>query len=81
MRFTVAAVSSQDFDKWVATARSDGPVLDAQAYAELFKPSMTIVPFTWRAVAPGLFNTILGAVMHPGDPSRHSDHQFQRAER
>jgi cytochrome o ubiquinol oxidase subunit 2 len=65
MRFSVAAVPAQDFDKWVATARSDGPTLDAQAYAELAKPGTAVSPSTWRAVAPGLFNTILGSVMHP----------------
>jgi cytochrome o ubiquinol oxidase subunit II len=78
MRFSVAAVPTQDFDKWVAAARRDGPVLDAQAYADLAKPSMAVVPFTWRAVAPDLFNSILGAAMHAGDPSNHPS---QRAER
>ncbi len=81
MRFSVAAVPTQDFDKWVAAARSDGPVLDAQAYADLAKPGTTVAPLTYRAVAPGLFNSILGAVMHPVDPSRHANHQSQRAER
>jgi cytochrome o ubiquinol oxidase subunit II len=75
MHFSVAAVPNQDFDKWVATARSDGPVLDAQDYADLSKPSMAVAPFTYRAVTPDLFNSILGAVMHPGDPSRPTNHQ------
>jgi cytochrome o ubiquinol oxidase subunit II len=81
MHFSVAAVPTQDFDKWVAAARSDGPVLDAQAYADLVKPSGPVAPFTYRAVAPDLFNSILGAVMHPDDPSQHANHQSQRAER
>jgi cytochrome o ubiquinol oxidase subunit II len=81
MRFSVAAVPTQDFDKWVATARGDGPALDAQAYADLARPGGPIAPFTYRAVAPGLFNSILAAVMHPGDPLRHTNHQSQRAER
>src|ERR1700722_6157142 len=80
MRFSVAAVPASDFDKWVGTARSDGPALDAQAYADLAKPGMAVAPFTYRAVAPDLFKSILGAVMHPGDPSRHTNHQSQRAE-
>jgi cytochrome o ubiquinol oxidase subunit II len=74
MRFAVAAVPTQDFDKWVAAARGDGSMLDAQAYADLARPSGPTAPFTYRAVAPGLFNSILGAAMH-------SDHQSQRAER
>jgi cytochrome o ubiquinol oxidase subunit 2 len=81
MHFSVAAVPTQDFDKWVASARSDGPVLDAQAYADLTKPTMAVVPFTYRAVAPDLFNNILSAAMHSGDSSEHMNHPSQRAER
>ena len=81
MHFSVAALPTQDFDKWVANARSDGPMLDAQAYADLAKPGTAVAPFTYRAVAPDLFNSILGAVMHPDDSSRHTNHQSQRAER
>jgi cytochrome o ubiquinol oxidase subunit 2 len=59
MRFTVDAVPAQQFEQWVTTTRNGGPVLDAQTYAELAKPSEAVAPFTYRAVAPGLFNTIL----------------------
>jgi cytochrome o ubiquinol oxidase subunit 2 len=79
MRFSVAAVPIHDFDKWVVTARSDGAVLDARAYAGLAEPSMAVAPFTYRAVAPDLFDSILGAVTHPGDPWRSKN--SQRAER
>jgi cytochrome o ubiquinol oxidase subunit II len=61
MRFTVDAVPAQQFEQWVATTRSSGPVLDAQTYAELAKPSEAVAAFTYRAIAPGLFNTILSA--------------------
>jgi cytochrome o ubiquinol oxidase subunit 2 len=81
MHFSVAALPTQDFDKWVANARSDGPMLDAQAYADLAKPGTAVAPFTYRAVAPDLFNSILGAVMHPVDPSRRTNHQSERAQR
>jgi cytochrome o ubiquinol oxidase subunit 2 len=80
MHFPVAAVPTQDFDKWVASARGDGPVLDAQTYAELAKPSTADAPFTYRAVAADLFNTIVAAVMHSGDPSLCSIPASQRAE-
>jgi cytochrome o ubiquinol oxidase subunit 2 len=73
MHFAVAAVSTQDFDKWVATARGDGPVLDAQAYADLAKPTAAVAPSTWRAVAPDLFDNILSAVMHSRDPSQRAE--------
>jgi cytochrome o ubiquinol oxidase subunit 2 len=59
MRFTVDAVPAQQFEQWVMTTRNSGPALDAQTYAELAKPSEAVAPFTYRAIAPGLFNTIL----------------------
>jgi len=58
MRFSVNAVSAGEFSRWVDAARSAGPVLDAQAYADLAKPSAAVAPFTYRAVAPDLFNSI-----------------------
>jgi len=69
MHFSVAAVPTQDFDKWVASVRGDGPVLDAQTYADLAKPGGPVAPFTYRAAVPGLFNSI----MHPGDPSQRAE--------
>jgi cytochrome o ubiquinol oxidase subunit 2 len=59
MRFTVDAVPAQQFEQWVTTTRNSGPALDAQTYAELAKPSEAVAPFTYRAIAPGLFNKIL----------------------
>jgi cytochrome o ubiquinol oxidase subunit 2 len=61
MRFTVDAVPAQQFEQWVKTTRDSGPVLDAQTYAELAKPSEAVAAFTYGAIAPGLFNTILSA--------------------
>src|SRR6266481_2412500 len=67
MRFTVDAVPAQQFEQWVATTRDSGPVLDAQTYAELAKPSEAVASFTYRAVARDLFNTIL-STRSPDDP-------------
>jgi cytochrome o ubiquinol oxidase subunit II len=67
MRFTLDAVPAQQFEQWVTTTRDGGPVLDAQAYAELARPSDAVAAFTYRAIAPGLFNTILSAGS-PDDP-------------
>jgi cytochrome o ubiquinol oxidase subunit 2 len=63
MRFSVNAVSAEEFSRWVDTARGAGPVLDAPAYAELAKPSAAVVPFTYRAAAPDLFDGVVGSVM------------------
>jgi cytochrome o ubiquinol oxidase subunit II len=67
MRFTLDAVPAQEFEQWVTTTRNSGPVLDPQTYADLVRPSEAVAPFTYRAVAPGLFNTILMAGS-PDDP-------------
>jgi cytochrome o ubiquinol oxidase subunit 2 len=70
MGFTVDAVPAERFGQWVATVRGGtGPVLDAAAYADLVKPSKAVAPFTYRAVASGLFGGTVSAVMQPGDPS------------
>ena len=58
MRFAVNAVPAEDFARWVDAARSAGPVLDAQTYAQLVKPSAAVAPYTYRDVAPSLFNGI-----------------------
>jgi cytochrome o ubiquinol oxidase subunit 2 len=61
MRFNVDAVPAGQFAQWVTAARNSGPALDAASYAELAKPSRAVAPFTYRSVASGLFNAILGA--------------------
>jgi cytochrome o ubiquinol oxidase subunit 2 len=81
MRFSVDAVSAEDFARWVDATRSAGPVLDQQAYAELVKPSQAVVPFTYRAVASELFGGIVSSVMQPDAPSQLSDSTAQRTEK
>jgi cytochrome o ubiquinol oxidase subunit 2 len=61
MRFTVNAVGADEFARWVDATRAAGPVLDAQGYADLVKPSAAVAPITYRAVAPDLFNIALKA--------------------
>jgi cytochrome o ubiquinol oxidase subunit 2 len=59
MYFNVEAVTSEKFSEWVDATRNVGVELNATTYAELAKPSAAVAPFTYRAVAPGLFNSIL----------------------
>ncbi len=40
-------------------------MLDAQAYADLVKPSKAVAPFTYRSITPGLFASILSAELQP----------------
>jgi cytochrome o ubiquinol oxidase subunit 2 len=63
MRFTVDAVSLEKFAQWVDAARSNGPALDARAYADLVKPSSAVAPFTYRSITPNIFSTIVGGGM------------------
>jgi cytochrome o ubiquinol oxidase subunit II len=81
MRFNVDAVPAENFAQWVDATRGAGPELDAQAYANLVRPSKAVAPFTYRAVASGLFNGILSAGMRPDDSPSITHPMLQRAER
>src|SRR3954469_17881372 len=56
--FNVEAVAPDKFAEWVDATRNVGVELNAATYAELAKPSSSVAPFTYRAVAPGLFDRI-----------------------
>jgi cytochrome o ubiquinol oxidase subunit 2 len=81
MRFAVQAVPPENFTQWVDATRSTGPVLDAQTYAELAKPSQAVAPFTYRAAASNLFNGILMSATQPGDQAQSMCRASQRAEK
>ena len=81
MRFTVDAVSDNEFAQWISEARDTGPVLDARSYAELAKPSKAIAPFTYRSVAADLFSRIVNTASAADDPSQSICSTSQRAER
>src|SRR5712672_1882635 len=80
MRFTVDAVPPEAFAQWIDGARSAGPMLDAGTYAALAKPSSAVTPFTYRSVAPDLFNGILGPAMHQHGSTGLAHPAAERAE-
>jgi cytochrome o ubiquinol oxidase subunit 2 len=80
MFFTVDAVPAEQFAQWLAATRGSGPQLDAQAYADLEKPSQAVAPFTYRAVAPDLFNRIWMSQTQSDDPMQRATLASQRAE-
>jgi cytochrome o ubiquinol oxidase subunit II len=80
MRFPVDVVRAEDFAGWVNAARSNGPVLDGPAYDALVKPSSAVAPFTYRAVAPDLFDDIVGSVAQPNVAARLIYPVSQRAQ-
>jgi cytochrome o ubiquinol oxidase subunit 2 len=79
MRFNVEAVPAEKFAQWVTETRATGPVLDARAYADLAKPSKAVAPFTYRDVAPDLFNAIWSSASD--DPTRVTHSEAWRAEK
>ena len=81
MRFTVDAVSDENFAQWVRQAHDTGPVLDAKSYAELAKPSTAVTPFTYRGVAADLFSGLVNTASAMDDPSQRICTTSQRAER
>jgi cytochrome o ubiquinol oxidase subunit 2 len=81
MRFNVEALPAENFGEWLDTTHGAGPVLDAQAYADLAKPSQAVAPFTYRAVALNLFDGILSSTMQPDVPSQVTYPTSQRAEK
>jgi cytochrome o ubiquinol oxidase subunit 2 len=73
MRFELAAVSADQFDAWVAVAKSKGRTLDAIAYDELALPSKAVAPVIYSRVVPGLFEAI-SAGQAKGDCGPHQEH-------
>jgi cytochrome o ubiquinol oxidase subunit 2 len=81
MHFIVDAVPAEQVAQWVAATRNSGPVLDTQSYSDLMKPSQAVAPFTYRAVAPDLFNRISMSEMQVDDPILRVCLASQRAEK
>ncbi|MEH2474398.1 cytochrome o ubiquinol oxidase subunit 2 [Nitrobacteraceae bacterium AZCC 2161] len=81
MHFDADAVPDEKFAQWLNAARSAGPELDAKTYAELVKPSAAVAPFTYRAVAPGLFDSILVSEMQSDDAMCRRNPTSMRAEK
>jgi len=81
MHFNVEAVPAERFSAWVDAARSNGPELNPKTYADLTKPSAALPSFTYRAVAPGLFGSILVTEMRSDDATCRSYPTSIRAEK
>jgi cytochrome o ubiquinol oxidase subunit 2 len=65
MNFLFRAVPQDDFTRWVATARQNGPTLDRAAYAQLAHQSQDVKPYTYRAIDPSLFNAVASREIAP----------------
>ncbi len=59
MNFVLHAVPQDAFNQWVTSARASGPALDRAGYIALLAESQNAKPFTYRSVAPKLFDAIV----------------------
>ena len=59
MAFMVDSVQPAQFAAWVAGAKRAGPVLDGRGFVALDRESMDVKPYTYRAVAPRLFEAVV----------------------
>jgi cytochrome o ubiquinol oxidase subunit 2 len=80
MHFDADAMTNDRFTQWLDTARGAGPELNAQTYADLAKPSSAMTPFTYRSVAPGLFDKIRVSEMRSDDAICRKFPESMRAE-
>lgn len=65
MNFTVRAISTGEFESWLASTRREGPVLDRASYEQLAKQSQNVQPFTYRDADPKLFSAIVSHEIPP----------------
>ncbi len=66
MHFEVVAKTAPEFYDWLGQTRDTGDELTPERYIELSKQSVVPEPFTFRAVADGLFDKILDQTLPPG---------------
>jgi cytochrome o ubiquinol oxidase subunit 2 len=81
MHFDADVVPNEKFAQWLDAARSVGPELDVRSYADLAKPSAAVTPFTYRSVAPGLFDSIAVSEMQSDDAMCRRNPASMRAEK
>jgi cytochrome o ubiquinol oxidase subunit 2 len=67
MHFDTLAEPPAQFAQWVAQARANGPVLDRAAYRELLAQSRPAAPYTYSAVASGLFDAVAARNLPAGE--------------
>jgi cytochrome o ubiquinol oxidase subunit II len=66
MHFAVRALPTGGFADWVKTAQGAGQTLDRAAYMTLEQQSANVQPFTYRSVAPNLYQQIVTQTVPPG---------------
>jgi cytochrome o ubiquinol oxidase subunit II len=70
MRFDVVAVDAEAFKNWVSATKTQGTVLDSDAFAELVKPGKAGTAQVFAEVTEGLFDRISMSHMTAVSPQR-----------
>ncbi len=79
-KFTLRAVSPEEYETWLGSVKSDGKTLDMAGYEELTKPSVPESPSVYASYPADLFKTVLGQFHghRPADtPSQHSEDRIE----
>ncbi|HBD36898.1 ubiquinol oxidase subunit II [Cupriavidus metallidurans] len=66
MRFKFHGMSGEDFDRWIAQAKSSGSTLSKDAYLKLAQPSEREPVQRYASVAPELYDLILNRCVDGG---------------
>ncbi|HLH89875.1 MAG TPA: COX aromatic rich motif-containing protein [Xanthobacteraceae bacterium] len=66
MHFLMRAVPADEFARWVATTKAEGPTLDRAGYEQLAQQSQDVKPFTYRAIDSNIFHAVTTLEIAPG---------------
>lgn len=67
MHFDADAVTSEEFSAWTRATRSTSAALDERSYRDLLRPSVSVPPYSYGSVRPGLFDAIVLQKLPPGE--------------
>lgn len=68
MHFRFLGLSQNDFNAWIAKARTSTAALDRAAYLKLKAPSENVPVMRFGSVATGLYDAALNMCVQPGQP-------------
>ncbi len=71
MTFKFHGLSPQDFDQWVAKARTEGQALTRDTYSALARPSERDPVQRFASVEEGLYQRVLNLCVEEGKPCMH----------
>ena len=70
-KFVLRAVSPEEYETWLSSAKTDGKVLDMAGYKELAKPSVPDGPSVYASYPADLFKSVIGQ-FHGHEPAQSS---------